>query len=150
MVTQVTVDGKAYRGLRTLDLGPQGKEDLVLSLEPGVELSGAVTVEPKGTCPHGQAIVVLAPEGKFRHVTSFYRLASADEQGHFEIKAVAPGSYVAFAFELERSPSGADLDLAGTLIGMAMPGFELTGTLPTEFQHRQVYAAAIIRGFETS
>ena len=45
------------------------------------------------------AIVVLAPEGKLSHVTSFYRFAATDEKGHFEIKNAVPGRYVLYAFD---------------------------------------------------
>ena len=46
-----------------------------------------------------RASVVLAPNGKFQHVASFYRLAAADEKGHFEIKNATPGEYRLYAFE---------------------------------------------------
>jgi protocatechuate 3,4-dioxygenase beta subunit len=45
------------------------------------------------------AVVVLAPEPKFRHVTSFYRWNSTDDKGHFELKNVTPGKYQLYAFE---------------------------------------------------
>jgi len=46
-----------------------------------------------------RAVIVLAPEGKFRHVTSFYRNVAGDEKGHFEIKNATPGEYRLYAFE---------------------------------------------------
>ena len=45
------------------------------------------------------AVVLLAPDGRFRHVTSFYKFAATDDKGHFEIKGAAPGEYRLYAFE---------------------------------------------------
>ena len=59
------------------------------------KLEGDVT---QGEQP-ARAVVVLAPEAKLRHVTSFFRVAAADEKGHFEIKSAVPGRYVLYAFE---------------------------------------------------
>lgn len=50
-----------------------------------------------------RALVLLAPEPRWRHVLSFYRMVSADANGHFEIKNAAPGAYQLYAFdELDR------------------------------------------------
>jgi hypothetical protein len=46
-----------------------------------------------------RAVIVLAPDGKFRRVTSFYRVVAGDEKGHFEIKNATPGEYRVYAFE---------------------------------------------------
>ena len=46
-----------------------------------------------------RAVVLLAPDGKFRHVNSFYRFGSADDTGHFEIKNATPGEYRLYAFD---------------------------------------------------
>ena len=46
-----------------------------------------------------RAVVLLAPEARFRHVFSSYRTVPADPNGHFEIKNAAPGKYLLFAFE---------------------------------------------------
>ena len=46
-----------------------------------------------------RAVVLLAPDGKFRNVTSFYRFVTADDKGHFEIKNAVPGQYRLYAFE---------------------------------------------------
>ncbi len=46
-----------------------------------------------------QAIVLLAPEGRFSRVLSFYRGVLADEKGHFEIQGIGAGTYRAYAFE---------------------------------------------------
>jgi hypothetical protein len=46
-----------------------------------------------------RAVVLLAPEAKLQHIIGFYRLATADEKGHFEINRARPGEYRLFAFE---------------------------------------------------
>jgi hypothetical protein len=58
-------------------------------------LSGEVAA---GDAPP-RATVLAAPDGKFRHVLSFYRYAAADGDGHFQIKGLTPGSYKLLAFE---------------------------------------------------
>lgn len=46
-----------------------------------------------------RGVVVLAPEAKLRHMAGFYRFATTDEKGHFEINRARPGEYRLFAFE---------------------------------------------------
>lgn len=46
-----------------------------------------------------RAVVLLAPDGKFRPVISFYRSAATDDKGHFEFKRARPGAFRLFAFE---------------------------------------------------
>lgn len=58
-------------------------------------LSGDV---PGGDTP-SRSVVLVAPDGKFRHVLSFYRFAATDGLGHFQIKGLTPGNYKLFAFE---------------------------------------------------
>ena len=58
----------------------------------GATVEGSVTNSRR-------AVVLLAPEGRFRAVTSFYRLTASDEEGHFEIKGAMPGAYKLYAFE---------------------------------------------------
>jgi hypothetical protein len=198
LAAHVTIDGRNYRGVQNIDLGSQALADVTIALEPGVDISGRVSVEgpdaqkhsasfvslvpgdgnryegvplrasvnkdgsfkiqevPAGIWdinvgpipPNGylksmhlgdqdvltedmtihastteplnivlstraaviegdvvdgdqpaRAMVLLAPEEKFRHVLSFYRSATADNGGHFEIKDAAPGRYQLFAFD---------------------------------------------------
>jgi hypothetical protein len=197
LVAQASIEGRNYRGVQSIDLGPQGPTDVTIALEPGIDLSGRVSVEgpdaqkysasfvslvpgdrvvsngplragvnkdgsfkitgvppgvwdiDAGPIPPGgylksmrlgdqdvltedmtirpstteqlnivlstraaafegdvtegdqpaRAVVLLAPEEKFRHVLSFYRLATADDRGHFEIKRATPGRYRLFAFD---------------------------------------------------
>jgi hypothetical protein len=198
VVAQATIDDRKYRGVQTIDLGPQGIRDIAIPIEASIDLAGSVTVEgpdadkhaasfvnlvpgddipwnapplranvnkdgsfkitgvPPGIWDIGvapippggylksmrlgdrdvlteemmirsstteslkivvstraatlegdvllatqptRAVILLAPDGKFRHVTSFNRLAAADENGHFEIKNATPGKYRLYAFE---------------------------------------------------
>jgi hypothetical protein len=46
-----------------------------------------------------RAVVLLAPEAKLRHIIGFYRTATTDEKGHFEINRARPGEFRLFAFE---------------------------------------------------
>ncbi|HVN06812.1 MAG TPA: carboxypeptidase regulatory-like domain-containing protein [Bryobacteraceae bacterium] len=70
---------------------------IVVSARGGV-VTGTVTV-PKGLARSPRASVLLAPDGKFADVLSFYRHAYADDSGHFEIKGITPGRYKLYAFE---------------------------------------------------
>jgi hypothetical protein len=75
---------------------------------PAIELPGALLIflpptsatkipVPRTLTP--SRVILLAPDGKLRQVTSFYRLATADEKGHYEIRNAAPGKYRLYAFE---------------------------------------------------
>jgi hypothetical protein len=57
-----------------------------------------------------RAVVLLAPEAKLRHMIGFYRFATADEKGHFEIERARPGDYRLFAFDDLDQPSIQDPD----------------------------------------
>jgi len=46
-----------------------------------------------------RAMVLLSPDGKFRHVTSFNRFTATDDKGHFAIKNATPGEYRLYALE---------------------------------------------------
>jgi Carboxypeptidase regulatory-like domain len=46
-----------------------------------------------------RAVVLLAPEAKFRHMLGFYRFGATDDKGHFEFKRARPGESRLFAFE---------------------------------------------------
>jgi hypothetical protein len=61
--------------------------------------AASLSGEVAGGDPNARATVLAAPDGKFRHVLSFYRYASSDGEGHFQIKGLTPGTYKLFAFE---------------------------------------------------
>ncbi|MGA3205479.1 MAG: carboxypeptidase regulatory-like domain-containing protein, partial [Bryobacteraceae bacterium] len=66
-----------------------------------------------------RAGILLAPAGKWHTLTRFYYIATADDDGKFKIKGVAPGKYKIFAVEkmvpsFYRNPESADvLDALG-------------------------------------
>lgn len=62
-----------------------------------------------------RAVVLLAPESRFRQVFSFYRYVSADTNGHFEIKGAPPGTYQLFALDEFDPQSIPDPDFQKTL-----------------------------------
>lgn len=198
LTAMATLGGRRYRGVQRIDTGSEGARDVAIALEPGIDLSGSVSVEGPGATkvqpssvglspgdrlpwsgqplratvgPDGaftiqgvppgvwdinvnplppdayiksmhlgdldvlteemaiqsstraplkivigtptasvqgevhkdgqpvRAVVVLAPEAKFRHVMSFYRRMDVDATGHFELKNTRPGTYQLFAFE---------------------------------------------------
>ena len=59
----------------------------------------AVQGDVEAAGPAVRAVVLLAPEKKWRGVLSFYRIVATDERGHFTIAGVRPGNYDLFAFE---------------------------------------------------
>jgi hypothetical protein len=64
----------------------------------GAVVSGKVKV-PQDVPRSARAAVLLAPDGKFENVWSFYTMAPADDSGRFEFKGVTPGRYRLYAFE---------------------------------------------------
>ena len=62
----------------------------------GATLKGDVTDESgKGA----SGVVVLAPRGSGSALLSAYRIASIDDEGHFEISGIPAGAYRAYAFD---------------------------------------------------
>jgi uncharacterized protein (DUF2141 family) len=67
-----------------------------------------VVVSPKGGILEGAALdgdkassnatVVVVPEEKYRKITERFRSTSTDQNGHFTIRGLAPGSYTVFAW----------------------------------------------------
>src|SRR5579871_4902114 len=45
LVAEATVDGKSYRGVQKVDVGPQGAHELAIPLEAGIDLTGSVSIE---------------------------------------------------------------------------------------------------------
>jgi Carboxypeptidase regulatory-like domain/Polysaccharide lyase family 4, domain II len=71
--------------------------NIIVSARGGV-VEGGVLDEGGGEKPV-RAAVLLAPEGKFADVESFYMMTNADNSGHFELKGVTPGTYRLYAFD---------------------------------------------------
>ena len=238
-----TIDGKRYRGVQTVELGPQGLRGITIPIEAGIDLSGSVSVEGPdagknavsfvslvpgddipwnapplranlnkdgsfkitgvppgvwdinaGPIPQGgyiksmrlgdqdvlteemvirsstaeplkivistrgavlegdvvqsdlqaRAVVLLAPAGKFRHVTSFSRFTATDDKGHFEIKSATPGQYRLYALEELDPQSIQDPDF--------LKPFEKYGLLitlregPNDSQKLSIIPAAVLEG----
>jgi hypothetical protein len=79
-----------------LAAGTRAPLNIVLSMN-GAVVSGTVFEAPGK--PAGRVMVLLAPEGKFDNVLSFYELRSSEDNGHFEFNSVTPGRYKVFAFD---------------------------------------------------
>lgn len=87
--------------------------DTAAPLNIVVSARGAVvtgTVAEDAAAHSSRAVVLLAPDGKYAHVLSFYKVASADEDGKFEFKSVTPGRYKLYAFDRMEPGSWQDLD----------------------------------------
>ena len=69
--------------------------EVVVSPQGGV-LEGAVQDNDK---PASNVAVVAVPEEKYRKVTERYRAGTTDQNGHFTIRGLAPGSYAVFAWQ---------------------------------------------------
>ncbi len=81
-----------------LDLtrGAAGVLDIVVS-PAGGQVEGTVA-DPKGQLSSG-ATVVLVPDAPRREQSAFFKTASSDTAGHFNIQGIAPGEYKLFAWE---------------------------------------------------
>ena len=79
-------------------LKPGSREPLniVLNMD-GAIIKGTVT--ENGDHPAARAVVLLAPDGRFANVMSFYENRVSDESGHFTFKSVTPGRYKIYAFD---------------------------------------------------
>jgi len=66
----------------------------------GGTLTGQLAEEARQT----RALLVLAPEEKFRHVMSFYSGAPTKADGKFELTGLTPGKYRLYALEMPSTP----------------------------------------------
>ena len=79
-----------------LDLTRGGGAQLEIVLSPnGGQVEGSVV--DGDAKPAGNAVVVMAPEGRRREEPAFYKVTGTDAQGHFTLKGIAPGDYRLFA-----------------------------------------------------
>jgi hypothetical protein len=74
--------------------GPASVE-VVVSPKSGT-LEGVVVDHDQ---PASNATVVVVPEEKYRKLTEHFYSGSTDQNGHFSIRGLAPGSYSAFAWQ---------------------------------------------------
>jgi len=89
-------DAEALEAGLDLTSGAAGVLEIVLSPNGG-QVDGTVTDSKQQ--PASQVAVVLAPEGRRREQTSFFKFANTDAQGHFTIKGIAPGDYKLFSWD---------------------------------------------------
>ena len=68
------------------------------------------TIAEDAASHSSRAVVLLAPDGKYAHVLSFYRVASSGDDGKFEFKSVMPGRYKLYAFDRMEPGSWQDPD----------------------------------------
>jgi hypothetical protein len=113
--------------LKAMRLGDQDvlTEEMVITSGTSAPLrivvsTRAAAVEGSVTTS-GRAVVLLAPEGRFGAVTSFYRLTASDEKGHFEIKGATPGTYKLYAFENLNANAIEDPDFLKPLESFGVP-----------------------------
>jgi hypothetical protein len=243
LVAQATIDGRRYRGVQTIELGPQGLHDIAIPIEPTIDLAGSVSVEgldsakytasyvslvpgddipwnapqlranvnkdgsfkiagvpsgiwdiDAGPVPPGgyiksmrlgdqdvlteemmirpsttealkvvigtraaiiegdvlqgdqpaRAVVLLTPDGKFRHVTSFNRFTTTDNKGHFAIKNATPGEYRLYALEEFDQQSIQDPDFLKPFEKYGLPVTLREG--PNDSQKLSVISAVSPRG----
>lgn len=83
-----------------IGMSPPPALNLVVSSQ-GAKVSGVLAGEAGKTM---QAMILLAPVGKFQHVISFYAMAQSGEGGRFELIGLTPGKYRVFAFGAAGSP----------------------------------------------
>jgi hypothetical protein len=94
---------------KSMRLGDQDVLTEEMAITPSTSASLKIVISTEGASVEGEvhdaggaptrAMVLLAPEGKLRNVSGFYRPATTDEKGHFEIKGQPPGRYKLYAFD---------------------------------------------------
>jgi hypothetical protein len=90
LAPHVTIDGRNYRGVQDIDLGPQALADVTIALEPGVDISGRVSVEGPDAQKHSLSFVSLVP-GDGNGYEGVPLRASVNRDGSFKIQEVPPG-----------------------------------------------------------
>jgi protocatechuate 3,4-dioxygenase beta subunit len=90
LIAQTSLDGKVYRGVQRVDVGPAGVGDITIQLEPGIDLTGSVSVEGPDAAKHPAAFVSLVP-GDGLPLNGQQPRANVNKNGTFKITGVPPG-----------------------------------------------------------
>ena len=90
LTAQATVDGKPYRGVQQITIGPLGLRDLAIPLEPGIDLVGSVSVEGPDAAKHPAGYVALTAGDGIVNYGPALR-AAVNKDGSFKITGVVPG-----------------------------------------------------------
>jgi hypothetical protein len=90
LVADALVDGKRYRGLQTVYIGPEGPSEIAIPVEPGIDLAGIVSVEGPGAEKVFASSVSLVPGDGLPWNGPPLR-ASVNKDGSFKIAGVPPG-----------------------------------------------------------
>jgi len=89
-VAQAEAAGKRYRGAQKIEAGPEGVRDLAIALEPGIDLSGSVSVEGPNAAKVSASSVTLVRGDPVRWNAPPLR-ANVGKDGRFTITGVDPG-----------------------------------------------------------
>jgi hypothetical protein len=90
LVAHASIDGRQYRGLQTINLGPQGLHDVAIPLEPTIDLSGIVSVDGPNPGNYMAAFVTLNPADDIPLNGPPLRV-NVNKDGSFKIPNVPPG-----------------------------------------------------------
>jgi hypothetical protein len=85
--------GFTASGPATLDLVVSGRSGMV----EGVVVEKEKDVD--NDHPVANAVVVAVPEEKYRKLPDRFGVGSSDQQGHFTVRGLTPGSYVLYAWQ---------------------------------------------------
>lgn len=79
-------------------VGPDGVTGLEIQISPaGGRMDGAVVNDQQQ--PAAGATVVLVPDPERRRFSQYYRQTTADQDGRFSLRGIAPGDYKVFAWD---------------------------------------------------
>ncbi|MGH9665442.1 MAG: hypothetical protein ACRD9L_13545, partial [Bryobacteraceae bacterium] len=89
-------DADALESSIDLSNGAPGQLEIVLS-PAGGEVDGSVANDKSE--PAAGAMVTLVPDGARRASSMFLKSGTADQNGHFTLKDIAPGEYTVYAWD---------------------------------------------------
>jgi hypothetical protein len=90
IIVEATIAGRRYRGVQFLSVRPEGVNDLIISVEAPVDLSGSLIVEGPDAAQHPVSSVTLTPGDGIPWNGAQLR-ANINKDGTFKITGVPPG-----------------------------------------------------------